>query len=249
MISIKTDKELELMMTSGHINYETHQLIEKNIKVGITTKELDNIAESFIRKNNGIPSFKGFEGYPKSICISLNDEVVHGIPDKRVLSKGDIISIDIGVIYKGFHSDSARTYIVGESKNKKHEMLVSKTKEALYAGINKVKAGAKISDISEAIEQVAKKNKLGVIRELVGHGVGTSLHEEPDVPNFKTNEGNIILQSGMTIAIEPMFTLGKRNVELLENDWTIVTRDGSNAAHFEHTVAVTTSGYKIITGE
>ena len=248
MISIKTKEELELMRISGKINHDCHELLAKNIKAGITTKELNDIAESFIRKQECLPSFQGYEGFPESICISINDEVVHGIPDKRTLSEGDIVSIDIGVLYKGFHSDSARTYIVGKARNKKHELLLFATKEALYKGMEKIKDGTKVRDVSAAIHEVADKNNLGVIRELVGHGVGKNLHEEPDVPNYR-NKDNVILRAGMTIAIEPMLTLGKKDVEILENDWTIATQDGSMAAHFEHTVEVTKDGYRILTGE
>ena len=248
MISIKTNEELELMRISGKINYETHELLKEKIKVGITTEELNNMAESFIKDRGGIPSFKGFEGYPKTICTSINEEVVHGIPNKRVLCEGDVISIDIGVIYKGFHSDAARTYIVGKSKNKKHELFLKATEEALKAGMKKVKSGVMVKDVSEAIASVAIKYNLGIVKELVGHGVGRQLHEEPDIPNFKNNS-NVILKEGMTIAIEPMFTLGKSDVWLLDNDWTIATKDGKIAAHFEHTVAVTKTGYRIMTGE
>ena len=248
MISVKTNKELELMSIAGKINHECHEVLSKNIKAGIKTLELNNIAEAFIRKKNGIPSFLGYEGFPGAICISINDEVVHGIPNKRTLRSGDIVSIDIGVLYKGFHSDSARTYIVGVTKNKKHEILLKATKEALYKGMGKIHDGARIKDISAAIHEVADKYKLGVIRELVGHGVGKELHEEPDVPNFR-NKDDTVLKEGMTIAIEPMFTLGKKDVEILENDWTIVTKDGSMAAHYEHTVVVTKDGYRILTGE
>ena len=249
MIIVKNNKEIELMTKSGNINYECHKLLEKYIKDGITTIELNNIAESFIRENNAEPSFLNYNGYPMAICTSINDEVVHGIPDKRKLSEGDIISIDIGVIYECMHSDCAKTYIVGKAKNKQDELLVKATNEALLSGLEKVKAGAKLGDVSSAIEAVAKKYNLGVIRELAGHGIGASLHEEPDILNYGKSGSGITLEEGMTLAIEPMFTLGSHEICILENDWTIVTKDGSNAAHCEHTIVVTKESYKILTGD
>ena len=249
MISIKSEREIELMRYAGHINYLTHEELKKHIKPGIKTIELDRIAYNFIIKHNCIPSQLGFEGYPNTICISINDEVVHGIPSNRKLKEHDIVSIDFCVGYKGYHSDAARTYIVG-SVDKEIEALVNNTKEALYVGLSKVRNGVKIGDISHAIESFAHSKGLSVEEDLVGHGVGTSIHEEPDIPNFgEANKGKI-LKSGMTIAIEPMLNLGKKQVCLTDlNDWVIVTEDGSPSAHFEHTVLVTDEGYEILTGE
>ncbi len=249
MISIKSEREIELMRYAGHINYLTHEELKKHIKPGIKTIELDRIAYNFIIKHNCIPSQLGFEGYPNTICISINDEVVHGIPSNRKLKEHDIVSIDFCVGYKGYHSDAARTYIVG-SVDKEIEALVNNTKEALYVGLSKVRNGVKIGDISHAIESFAHSKGLSVVEDLVGHGVGTSIHEEPDIPNFgEANKGKI-LKSGMTIAIEPMLNLGKKQVCLTDlNDWVIVTEDGSPSAHFEHTVLVTDEGYEILTGE
>ncbi len=249
MISIKSEREIELMRYAGHINYLTHEELKKHIKPGIKTIELDRIAYNFIIKHNCIPSQLGFEGYPNTICISINDEVVHGIPSNRKLKEHDIVSIDFCVGYKGYHSDAARTYIVG-SVDKEIEALVNNTKEALYVGLSKVHNGVKIGDISHAIESFAHSKGLSVVEDLVGHGVGTSIHEEPDIPNFgEANKGKI-LKSGMTIAIEPMLNLGKKQVCLTDlNDWVIVTEDGSPSAHFEHTVLVTDEGYEILTGE
>lgn len=247
MISIKSPREIELMKIAGHINYLTHLEVKKNIRVGITTRELNDIADKFIRSQNCTPSFLNYEGYPASICISVNDEVVHGIPGSRKLKNGDVVSIDIGVCYKGYHSDSANTYIVGTS-SKEIIDLVENTKKSLYIGLDAIKDGAKVSDIGANIETFAKECKLGVIRELVGHGVGTSVHEDPDVPNYYTNE-RTVLKEGMVIAVEPMLTLGKRYIYMLDDDWTIKTDDELPAAHFEHTVLVTKDGYEILTGE
>ena len=248
MISIKSDREIELMKIAGKINYETHQLIKENIRPGITTKELNDIADKFIRSKGGIPSFLNYEGYPASICTSINNEVVHGIPSNRKLKNGDIISIDIGVIYKCYHSDSAWTHPVGTiSKDK--EFLLEHTKKALYEGIKEVKAGARLYNIGAKIEEYALKHHLGVVKELVGHGVGQNLHEDPDVPNYGKYDTGIVLKKGMTIAIEPMLNLGTEKIYLLDDDWTIITRDNKPSAHFEHTVLVTDDGYEILTGD
>lgn len=249
MISIKSERELELMRHAGHINYLTHEEIKKHLKPGIKTEELDKIAYDFITKNDCVPSCLGFEGYPRSICVSINDEVVHGIPGKRKIKEHDIVSIDLCVGYKGYHSDAARTYIIG-SASKEVEDLVENTKKALYEGLSKVKSGAKIGDISHAIESFATNHGLSVVEELVGHGVGTSIHEEPDVPNFGDANTGIVLKEGMTIAIEPMLNLGSKHVAMTDqDDWVIVTEDGSLSAHFEHTVLVTKDGCEILTGE
>lgn len=247
MISIKSNREIELMKQAGHINYLTHQEVKKHLKAGITTDELNKIADKFIKDQGCTASFLNFEGYPKSICISINDEVVHGIPGNRKIKNGDIVSVDIGVCYKGYHSDSANTYIVGNS-TKEVEALVENTRKSLYEGLKAIKNGAKVSDIGRNIEDYAHKCNLSVIRELVGHGVGTSVHEDPDVPNYYTNQ-KTVLKTGMVIAVEPMLNLGKRYVEMLDDDWTIVTQDGLPSAHFEHTVVVTDDGYEILTGE
>lgn len=247
MITIKSDREIELMKHAGYINYLTHKEVAKNIKPGISTKALNDIAHKFIISNGCTPSFLNYEGYPASICISINDEVVHGIPSKRKIKDGDVVSIDIGVEYKGYHSDSANTYIVGKV-SKEIEDLVNNTQKSLYEGLSVIKDGVKISDIGRKIEDFAKINNLGVVRELVGHGVGTSVHEEPDVPNYYTNE-HTRLKSGMVIAVEPMLNLGTRHIYMEDDDWTIKTEDGLPSAHFEHTVLVTKDGYVILTGE
>lgn len=247
MISIKTEDEIKLMKKAGSINYLTHQELKKHIKAGITTDELNDIADKFIREKGGLPSCLGYEGYPKSICISVNDEVVHGIPGNRVIKNGDIVSVDFCVEYEGYQSDSAYTHIVGNVP-KDVRALVENTEKALYIGLDQVKAGAKLSNIGKSIEEFATKNGLGVVRELVGHGLGTSIHEEPDVPNYYTST-QIELKEGMVICIEPMLTLKKRHVYMKDDDWTICTQDGAPSAHFEHTVVVTKDGYEILTRE
>ena len=247
MISIKTEEEIEIMKKAGSINYLTHQELKKHIKAGITTDELNDIADKFMREKGGLPSCLGYEGYPKSICISVNDEVVHGIPGNRVIKNGDIVSVDFCVEYEGYQSDSACTYIVGNVP-KDVRTLVENTEKALYIGLDQVKAGAKLSDIGKAIEEFATKNGLGVVRELVGHGLGTSIHEEPDVPNYYTST-QLELKEGMVICIEPMLTLKDRHIYMKDDDWTICTQDGAPSAHFEHTVVVTKDGYEILTRE
>ena len=249
MISIKSEREIELMRKAGHINYLTHEELKKHLHPGIRLDELDKIAHDFIIKHDAYPSCLGYEGYPKSICISLNDEVVHGIPDKRKIKNGDVVSIDFTVRYKGYESDAARTYIIGNAK-KEVEDLVKNTNLALKTGLSKVKSGVKIGDVSHAIEEFAHEHGLSVVEDLVGHGIGSDMHEEPDVPNYGKENTGIILKSGMTLAIEPMLNLGSKEVCLTDkDDWVIVTQDGSPSAHFEHTILVTEDGYEILTGE
>ena len=248
LIKIKSDREIELLRKAGHIVYLTHQYLKPYIKEGITTKELDTLAEKFILAQGATPSFKGYNGFPGSICTSINNQVVHGIPGKTKLKKGDIISIDIGACYKGYHGDSAWSYPVGDiSDNKKY--LLEHTERSLYEGLKQVRPGNRIGDISHAIEKYANQYNLGVVKELVGHGVGSKLHEEPDVPNYGKKGTGPILKEGMVIAIEPMLNLGSPDIYILEDGWTIETDDYSPSAHFEHTVVVTKDGYEILTGE
>ena len=247
MISIKSEREIELLRIAGNIVHETRMYLIPFIKEGITTKELDTLAEEFIRSKGATPSFKGYDDYPASICTSINEEVVHGIPSKRKLRNGDIISIDIGACYKGYHGDSAWTFTVGEVSPKK-KYLMEHTKASLFEGLKQIKPGNHIGDIGHAIQEYAEAHNLGVVRELVGHGVGTSVHEDPDVPNYGKAGTGSVLKEGMVLAIEPMITLGKRYVEILDDDWTIVTEDNSPAAHYEHTVVVTKDGVEILTG-
>ena len=247
MISIKSEREIELLRIAGNIVHETREYLKPFIKEGITTKEMDTLAEDFIRSKGATPSCKGYHGFPATLCISVNQEVVHGIPGPRKLKNGDIVTLDICACYKGYHGDSAWTFAVGEiSEGKK--ALMEHTRESLFAGLKQIKPGNRIGDISHAIETHANKYNLGVVRELVGHGVGTSVHEEPDVPNYGEAGRGPVLKEGMVLAIEPMLTLGRRDICILDDDWTIETIDNSPAAHFEHTVVVTKDGYEILTG-
>ena len=246
MITIKTESEIELMREAGGIVWDTHQYLKEYIKPGITTKELDKLANDFILKSNATPSFKNLYGFPGSICISLNEEVVHGIPGNRKIKNGDIITLDIGACYKGYHGDSAWTYAVGEISKEK-ELLMKYTEEALYVGLSVVKEGAHVGDIGYAISQYANEHNLGVVKELTGHGIGTEVHEDPDVPNYGKNNTGPVLKAGMVIAVEPMLNLGTPNVYILDDDWTIITADMKPSAHYEHTVVVTKNGYQILT--
>lgn len=248
MITIKSQREIELLKIAGNIVYQTHQYLKPFVKEGITTKELDKLAEDFIRSKDATPSFKGYEGFPSTLCTSINSEVVHGFPSDRKLKNGDIISIDIGACYKGYHGDSAWTYTVGEV-DEKTKQLLKDTEETLFVGLAQVKPGNRIGDIGYAIEQYAHKHNLGVVKELCGHGVGVSVHEDPEVPNYGIPNTGPRLREGMVIAVEPMLTMGSPKIFVHDNDWTIDTVDGSLSAHFEHTVAVTKDGYQILTGE
>ncbi len=248
MITIKSKREIELLKMAGNIVYQTHQYLKPYIKEGITTKELDKLAEDFIRSKDATPSFKGYEGFPSTLCTSINSEVVHGFPSDRKLKNGDIISIDIGACYKGYHGDSAWTYAVGEVDDKTRKLLED-TEKSLFVGLAQVKPGNRIGDIGYAIEQYAHKHNLGVVKELCGHGVGTSVHEDPEVPNYGIPNTGPRLKEGMVIAVEPMLTLGRPDIFIHDNNWTIDTQDGSLSAHFEHTVVVTKDGYQILTGE
>mgnify|MGYP002517403106 CR=1 FL=1 len=246
MISIKSKREIELMEIAGNIVYQTHQHIKPLIKPGVSLLKLDAAAEKFIIEKGAKPSFKGYDGFPNATCISVNEEVVHGIPTDRKLKKGDIVSIDIGADYKGYHGDSAWSYAVGDIDNEK-KYLLEHTKEALYVGLKAVKAGNRVGDISYAVEKYANDHNLGIVRELCGHGVGNHLHEEPDVPNYGLKGTGPLLKEGMVLAIEPMLNLGTDDIVIEDNDWTITTLDGKPSAHFEHTVLVTKDGYQILT--
>lgn len=246
MISIKSKREIELLKIAGEITGSTHKYLEPFIKPGITTKELDKLAYDYIISRDAYPSFKNYNGYPGSICTSINNEVVHGIPSNRKLRDGDIISIDIGACYKGYHGDSAWTYAVGKISDKKR-YLMEHTEVALFKGLDQVRDGNRIGDIGYAVEQYAIKHNLGVVKELVGHGVGNHLHEEPDVPNYGKKGTGPVLKEGMVIAVEPMLNLGTADVYLLDDDWTVITADDKPSAHFEHTVLVTKDGYEILT--
>jgi methionyl aminopeptidase len=246
MISIKTQREIELLRVAGEITGSTHNYLKQFVKPGITTKELDKLAEDYIIKRGATPSFKGYDGFPATICASVNDEVVHGIPSDRKLKEGDIISLDIGACYKGYHGDSAWTYPVGKI-DKEKEYLLEHTEKALFKGLGAIHDGCRVGDIGYAVSKYAEEHNLGVVRELVGHGVGTDVHEDPDVPNYGARNTGPVLKEGMVIAVEPMLNLGTRKVYILDNDWTIITADGKPSAHFEHTVLVTKDGYEILT--
>lgn len=248
MISIKSEREIELMREAGYLNFLTHEEIKKHIKAGVETRELDRVAYNFISSHNAKPSFLNYEGYPASICVSINDEVVHGIPGKRKIQNGDVVSIDVGVEIHGYHSDAARTYIVGKV-DPEVQNLVNNTEKALYEGLSKIKEGAKIGDIGAAIENYAHAHGLSVVEELVGHGVGTNIHEDPDVPNYGKAGTGLTLKAGMVLAVEPMLNLGERYIYLHDDDWTISTDDELPSAHFEHTVVVRKDGYEILTGD
>lgn len=246
MIICKTPRELEIMREAGRIVALTHEELKKHIAPGITTKELDRVAEQIIRKHDAIPSFKGYNGFTGSICASVNEELVHGIPGGRVLKEGDIISIDIGAQYNGYHGDSAWTYAVGKI-DEETARLLEVTEQSLYKGLEEAKPGERLSNISHAIQVYVEENGFSVVREYVGHGVGQDLHEDPQVPHYGPPNKGPRLRPGMVLAIEPMVNAGSRYVKTLADDWTVVTVDGKNCAHFEHTIAITETGYEILT--
>ncbi|MGD6857561.1 type I methionyl aminopeptidase [Bacillus infantis] len=246
MIICKTPREIEIMREAGRIVALTHQELQKHVAPGITTGELDTIAEAFIRKHDAIPSFKGYNGFRGSICASVNNELVHGIPGNRVLNEGDIISIDIGAEYNGYHGDSAWTYPVG-TVDRQVRHLLDVTEQSLYEGLKESKPDVRLSNISHAIQTYAEANGFSIVREYVGHGIGQDLHEEPQIPHYGPPNKGPVLKPGMVLCIEPMVNAGSRYVRTLADDWTVVTVDGSMCAHFEHTIAITETGYEILT--
>ena len=246
MITIKSEREIELMRKAGMLVSKMHEFIKPYIKEGITTKELDRLCEDFIVSNDAVPSCKGFEGFPATLCTSINEEVVHGIPGNRKLKNGDIITIDVVIGYKGYQGDAAWTYAVGDVDDDK-KYLMEHTEKSLYEGLAMVKPGNRIGDISYAVQKYAEEHNLGVVRELCGHGIGREMHEDPEVPNYGIPNTGPRLKPGMVICIEPMLNFGHRDVYLLDDNWTVITADGSPAAHYEHTVLVTEEGYEILT--
>ncbi len=246
MIISKTPREIDIMREAGRIVALTHKELQKHIKPGVTTKELDKIAEEFIRSHDAIPSFKGYNGFTGSICASVNEELVHGIPGKKVLKDGDIISIDIGAKYNGYHGDSAWTYGVGEISDE-NQHLLEVTEQSLYKGLAEAKPGERLTNISHAIQSYVEAEGFSVVREYVGHGVGQNLHEDPQIPHFGPPGKGPRLKPGMVLAIEPMVNAGSRYVRTLADNWTVVTQDGKNCAHFEHTIAILEDGYEILT--
>lgn len=234
------------MREAGRIVAETHRIMAEAVKPGVTTQELDQLAEAYIRSQGAEPSFKGYNGFPASICASVNDELVHGFPGPRKLNEGDIISIDIGAQYKGYHGDSAWTYPVGNVSDEVKRLL-EVTEQSLYAGLNLIRPDVRLFTISHAVQQVAEAAGFSIVREFVGHGIGKDLHEEPQIPNYGIPDRGPRLKPGMVLCIEPMVNIGERYVRTLEDNWTVVTEDGSWCAHFEHTVAVTEDGFEILT--
>ena len=238
-VTIKSPREIELMREAGRILAKTHEELAKNLRPGMSTWDIDHMGEEIIRSYGCIPSFKNYNGYPASICVSVNDEVVHGIPHKEhFLDEGDIVSLDAGVIYKGYHSDAARTYGIGEIDDDAKK-LIEVTRQSFFEGIKFARAGNHLNDISAAIQKYAESFGFGVVRDLVGHGIGSHLHEDPEIPNFARKRKGILLQPGMTLAIEPMITEGSYEVVWLDDDWTVMTEDGGWAAHYENTILIT----------
>ena len=238
MITIKSAQDIERMRAAGRVVEETLLLLEQSVRIGITTAELDRIADTFIRSKGAYPTFLNYNGYPKSICISVNDEVVHGIPGKRKLKDGDIVSCDVGSTLDGFVGDAARTFLVGDVPQETQD-LVRITRECFFEGLKYCRVGYRISDISKAIQKHAESHGYGVVRELVGHGVGRKLHEDPEVPNYYSPRARQRLEAGMTIAVEPMINLGTAKIWQLDDGWTVTTQDGKPSAHYENSIAIT----------
>lgn len=246
-VSIKSEREIALMREAGRLLAITHDELSRALKPGMSTWEIDHLGEEIIRSFGCVPNFLHYNGYPASICVSVNDEVVHGIPSKkRIIQEGDIVSLDAGLIYKGYHSDAARTHAIGAVRPEA-EKLIQVTRESFFEGIKFAKAGNHLHDISAAIQQYAERFGYGVVRDLVGHGIGTHLHEDPEIPNFKTRGRGIKLRPGMTLAIEPMINAGGYEVEWMDDDWTVVTADGSLSAHYENTILITEGEPEILT--
>ncbi|WP_324668433.1 type I methionyl aminopeptidase [Geochorda subterranea] len=246
MIVLKRPDEIARMRAAGRIVGQLLEEIGRRIRPGVTTAELDRFAEAFIRERGAVPSFKGYRGYPASICTSINEQVVHGIPAARRLREGDILSVDVGVVLDGYHGDAARTFPVGDVDERALRLL-EVTEQALWAGIEQARVGHHLSDIGHAIQRLVEGAGLSVVREFVGHGIGRQMHEEPQVPNYGLPGRGIRLRAGMTLAVEPMVNEGGSDVTILEDHWTAVTVDGSRSAHFEHTVAITDGGPVVLT--
>ena len=246
MIIRKTPREIALLKEAGRIVALVHEELKKHIVSGITTKEIDKLSEKVIRQNGATPSFKGYQGFPGSVCVSINDMVIHGIPDNRKLKDGDIVSVDVGACYQGYHGDSAWTYAVGNVSSEAKE-LMKVTEEAIFEGLKQAKPGNHVGDISAAIEEYVKQHGYTSPVDYTGHGVGTSIHEDPMVPNYGKSGHGPLLKTGMVIAVEPMVHIGKKDVKVLKDGWGVVTADHSLAAHYEHTIVITEDGYEILT--
>ena len=246
-VSIKSEREIEIMRQAGKILAKVHEELGKAVKPGISTWEIDRLGEELIRSYECVPNFLNYHGYPASVCVSVNEEVVHGIPSKeRILKEGDIVSLDAGLIYRGYHSDAARTHFVG-NVNAEVKKLVEETKNSFFEGIKMAKSGNHLYDISNAIDAYISKFGYGIVRDLVGHGIGTNLHEDPQIPNFRQSRRGLKLQPGMTLAIEPMINMGRADVEWLSDDWTVVAEDGLPSAHYENTILITDGEPEILT--
>ncbi len=246
-VSIKTAREIELMRQSARLLEDVFASLEAAVRPGISTKEIDRLGEKLIREHGCEPNFLHYNGYPASICVSVNDEVVHGIPhNAHILQEGDIVSLDAGLIYKGYHSDMARTFGVGEI-SEEAKKLIQVTRQSFFEGIKMAKPGNHLYDISNAIDSYVTPHGYGIVRDLVGHGIGTKLHEDPQVPNFAQKKRGLLLRAGMTLAIEPMINMGRADVEWLDDDWTVVTEDGSLSAYYENTILITDGEPEILT--
>ena len=246
MVTIKRPEEIAKMREAGRILAGVLEALERELRPGVTTGDLDAVAERLIREAGATPSFKGYKGYPASICTSINEQVVHGIPGRRRILDGDVVSLDIGCIWDGWHADCARTFVVG-TPPPRAQALVDDTRRGMEAGIAAAIPGNRLGDVGAAIEAVARERGYGVVRQFVGHGIGTSMHEEPHVPNYGEPGRGLRIEPGMCFAIEPMFNLGSDAVEVLDDDWTVVTRDGALSAHFEDTIAITDQGPQLLT--
>lgn len=246
-VTIKSPREIELMRESNRLLAEVHKALEEAIRPGMTTLDVDRLGEKLIRDRGCVPNFKNYNGYPASICVSVNDEVVHGIPSKyRILQEGDIVSLDAGLIYQGYHSDAARTHAVGKISPEKQK-LMDVTRQSFFEGMKFAKAGNYLYDISNAIDAYVSQFGYGIVRDLVGHGIGTHLHEDPQIPNFAQKKRGIKLAPGMTLAVEPMINMGTWQVEFLSDGWTVVTKDGLPSAHYENTILITEGEPEILT--
>ena len=246
MITLKTPQEIEKMRKAGRVVATTLETLKEAAQVGMTTGDLDELARQKIAEAGAIPSFKGYHGFPGHICASVNEEVVHGIPGNRVLKEGDILSVDLGAIVEGYHGDSAITFPIG-SISSEIQLLLQVTEESLYKGIQAAIVGHRLGDVSNAIQTHVDSYQFGIVREFVGHGIGSQMHEDPKIPNYGPPHQGPLLKAGMTLAIEPMVNLGTPDVRILDDQWTVVTRDGKPSAHFEHTILITENGPEILT--
>lgn len=246
MVTVKSAQEIELMRKANQIVRDTLNLLEEKIKPGMTTKQLDKLAHDYIVGCNAVPSFLGYSGYPASICVSIDEEVVHGIPSpKRYIEEGQIVSVDIGSIYKGYNGDAARTFAIGKVSEEK-QRLIDVTRQSFFEGVKILKEGVRLGDLGHAIQSYAESNGFSVVRALVGHGIGTEMHEDPEVPNYGKEGHGLRLKANMTIAVEPMINAGTFDVVMLDDGWTVVTADGKPSAHYENTLAITPDGVDIL---